>query len=34
MLLYLEDLKECVGTLGTAILLLVPFQNFLDVLLS
>ena len=34
MLLYLEHLKECVGALGAAILLLVPSQNFLDVLLS
>ena len=34
MLLYLKHLKECVGALGAAILLLVPFQNFLDVLLS
>ena len=34
MLLYLEHLKECVVTLGAAILLLVPSQNFLDVLLG
>ena len=34
MLFYLEHLKECVGALSAAILLLVPSQYFLDVLLG
>ena len=34
MLFYLKHLKECVGALSAAILLLVPSQYFLDVLLG